>query len=78
MDFVIGLSRTTGQKDTIWVIVDRLTKSAHFILINEKDLLETLNKIYMEEIVRLHGVLASIISDRDPRFTSKFWVRMQK
>jgi hypothetical protein len=78
MDFVIGLLRTNGQKNTIWVIVDRLTKSAHFIPINEKDPLEKLSKIYMEEIVRLHGVLAGIVSDRDPRFTSKFWDRMQK
>jgi hypothetical protein len=78
MDFVTGLPRTTGQKDTLWVITDRLTKSAHFIPINEKDPLEKLSKIYIEEIVRLHGVPTSIVSDRDPRFTSRFWGRMQK
>jgi hypothetical protein len=58
--------------------VDRLTKSAHFIPIGEKDPLEKLSNIYMEEIVRLYGVLASIVFDRNPRFTSKFWARMQK
>jgi hypothetical protein len=72
MDFITGLPRTTGQKETIWVIVDRLTKFVHFIPICEKDSLEKLDKIYMEEVVRLHGVPASIISDRDPRFTLKF------
>jgi hypothetical protein len=74
----MGLPRTTRQKDTIWVVVDKLTKSAHFILISEKDSLERLGKIYMEEIVRLHGVPTSIVSDRDPRFTSKFWGKMQE
>jgi transposase InsO family protein len=78
MDFVTGLPRTTGQKDTIWMIVDRLTKSAHFIPINENDPLEKPSMIYMEEIVRLHGVPTSIVFDRDPRFTSRFWERMQK
>jgi hypothetical protein len=67
-----------GQKDTMWVIMDRLTKFSHFIPIIEKNPLEKLSKIYMEEIVRLHGVPASIISNRDPRFTSKFWDKMQK
>jgi hypothetical protein len=74
----MGLPKTIGQKDTICVTVDRLTKFAHFISISEKFFLEKLSKIYMEEIVRLHGVPASIVSDRDLRFTSKFWDRMQK
>jgi transposase InsO family protein len=78
MDFVTGLPRTVGQKYAIWMIIDKLTKSAHFISINEIDPLERLSKIYVEEIVRLHGVPTSIVSDRDPRFTSKFWERMQK
>jgi hypothetical protein len=78
MDFVTGLSRTVCQKDAIWVIIDRLTKLVHFIPISEKDPLEKLSKIYVEEIVRLHGVPTSIVSDRDPRFTLKFWEQMQK
>jgi hypothetical protein len=78
MDFVARLPRTKGQKDTIWVVVDKLRKSVHFIPICEKDSLEKLGKIYIKEIVKLHGVPTSIVSDRDPRFTSKFWSRMQE
>jgi hypothetical protein len=76
MDFITGLPRTTGQKDSISLIMDRLTKSAHFIPNSEKDSLEKLGKIYIEEIVRLYGVPTSIAFDRDPRFTSKFWGRI--
>ena len=73
MDFVVGLPRTIHKFDSIWVIVDRLTKSAHFLPINIRYSLEKLIELYIKEIVRLHGVPISIISDRDPRFTSKFW-----
>ena len=77
MDFVTGLPRAQGQHDAIWVIVDRLTKSAHFLPINVKDSLEKLAQLYVDEIVRLHGVPVSIVSDRDPRFTSRFWPSLQ-
>ena len=70
--FVTGLPWTQGQHDAIWVIVDRLTKSAHFLPVNVEDPLERLAQLYVDEIVRLHGVLVSIVSDRDPRFTSRF------
>ena len=73
MDFITGLSRTQKSHDTIWVIVDRLTKSAHFLAMNIKDSLPKLAKLYIEKIVRLHGVPASIVLDRDPRFVSRFW-----
>ena len=73
MDFVVGLPRTYKNFDSIWVIVDRLTKSAHFIPINIKYSLDRLTSLYISEIVRLHGVPTSIVSDRDPRFTSRFW-----
>ena len=73
MDFVTGLPRTQRQHDAIWVIVDRLTKSAHFLPINVEDSLEKLAKLYVDEIVRLHEVPISIVSDRDPRLTSRFW-----
>ena len=66
MDFVTGLPRTQRQHDAIWVIVDRLTKSAHFLLVNVKGSLEKLAQLYVDEIVRLHGVPVSIVSDRDP------------
>ena len=73
MDFVIGLPRTQRQHDSIWVIVDRLTKSAHFLPVNLEDSLEKLAQLYVDEIVRFHGVLVLIVSDQDPRFTSRFW-----
>ena len=73
MDFFIGLPRTWRQHDAIWVIVNRLTKSAHFLLIRNDDPLKKLTQLYVEEIVRLHGVPISIVSYRDPRFTSRFW-----
>ena len=68
MDFVTSLRRTQRQHDAIWVIVDRLTKSAHFLPVNVEDSLEKLAQLYVDEIVRLHGVPVSIVSDRDPRF----------
>ncbi|CAA7021743.1 unnamed protein product [Microthlaspi erraticum] len=76
MDFVVGLpvSRTF---DAIWVIVDRLTKSAHFLAIKKTDGAAVLARKFVREIVRLHGVPASIVSDRDPRFTSEFWRAFQ-
>ena len=73
MDFVTGLARTQRQHDAIWVVVDRLMKSAHFLPINVEDSLEKLAQLYVDEIVRLHGVPISIVSDRDPRFTGRFW-----
>ncbi|KAL0451822.1 UNVERIFIED_CONTAM: hypothetical protein Slati_1160300 [Sesamum latifolium] len=73
MDFIVGLPRTLRKHDAIWVIVDRLTKSAHFLPIRQGDSLDKLAELYVAEIVRLHGVPVSIVSDRDPRFTSRFW-----
>jgi hypothetical protein len=64
---------TQDKKDAIWVVVDRLTKIAHFIPVNIRDSVEKLTKIYTQEVVRLHGIPSSIVSDRDPRFTSRFW-----
>ena len=78
MDFVTGLPRTLKGNDAVWVIVDRLTKSAHFLPIRWGCTLEKLAEKYIAEIVCLHGVLESIMSDRDPRFTSRFWVSLQK
>nr|KYP58949.1 Transposon Ty3-I Gag-Pol polyprotein [Cajanus cajan] len=72
MDFVVGLPRSSRNSDVIWVIVDRLTKCAHFLPVNIKWSLEKLTQLYVREIVRLHGVPSGIISDRDPRFTSRF------
>nr|KYP60651.1 Transposon Ty3-I Gag-Pol polyprotein [Cajanus cajan] len=73
IDFIVGLPRSARNDDVIWVIVDRLTKCAHFLPVNIKWSLEKLTQLYVREIVRLHGVPSSIISDRDLRFTSRFW-----
>ncbi|GJZ81829.1 ribonuclease H-like domain-containing protein [Tanacetum coccineum] len=77
MDFITKLPRTSDGHDTIWVIVDRLTKSAHFIPTRETDSMETLTRLYIKEIVSWHGVPISIISDRDSHFTSRFWKSLQ-
>ena len=78
MDFIFKLPPTTQRHDGIWVVVDRLTKSAHFLPIREKFSPQRLAKLFMSHIVSLHGVPVSIISDRDPRFTSRFWKRLMK
>ena len=72
MDFVFSLPRTREGHDGIWVIVDRLTKSAHFLPVGKKYTLDKLAELYVNEIVRVHGVPESIMSDQDPRFASKF------
>jgi hypothetical protein len=73
MDFITGLPRTQRHKDTLWVIVDRLTRSAFFIAINQRDSCEKLAGIYINEIVSKHGVPKRIVSDRGLVFTSAFW-----
>jgi len=78
MDFVVGLPRTPNGFDSIWVVVDRLTKSAHFIPINIRFSLEKLTSLYISENIKLHGVPSSIVSNRDPRFTSRFWESLNK
>ena len=78
MDFVMGLPRTLKGNNTVWVILDSWTKSAHFLPIRWGSSLEQLAEKYMNEIVRLHGVPVSIVSDRDLRFTSRFWESLQK
>ncbi|GKD20831.1 putative reverse transcriptase domain-containing protein [Tanacetum coccineum] len=78
MDFVTKLPKSSSGHDTIWVVVDRLTKSAHFLPIREDYKTEKLAKIYTNEIVVRHGVPVSIISDRDGRFTSHLWQAFQK
>ncbi|KAL0294537.1 UNVERIFIED_CONTAM: Transposon Ty3-G Gag-Pol polyprotein [Sesamum calycinum] len=69
---------TSRKHDAIWVVVDRLTKSAHFLPIRQNDSLDKLAELYVSEIVRLHGIPTSIVSDRDPRFTSHFWGSLQR
>ncbi|KZV39789.1 Retrotransposon protein, Ty3-gypsy subclass [Dorcoceras hygrometricum] len=78
MDFVIGLPRTTQGYNSIWVIVDRLTKSAHFLPVKTTFDVSRYAELYVKEIVRLHGVPISIVSDRDPKFTSAFWKSLHR
>jgi hypothetical protein len=77
-DFVTGLPSSKTKNAAIWVVVDRLTKSAHFISLNVRDSMEKLARIYTQEVVRFHGVLSSIVFDRDPRFTSRLWKKFQE
>ncbi|GKD31795.1 reverse transcriptase domain-containing protein [Tanacetum coccineum] len=72
MDSITKLSKTSSGNDTIWMIFDRLTKSAHFLPMKETDTMERLTRLYLNEVVSRHGVPVSIISDRDGRFTSYF------
>ena len=78
MDFVTHLPRTPRRYDVIWVIVDRLTKLAHFLVVRMTFTMEEFCRLYVHEIVRLHRVLVSIISYRDPRFTTHFLKCFQK
>ncbi|GJT04399.1 putative reverse transcriptase domain-containing protein, partial [Tanacetum coccineum] len=78
MDFITKLPKSSQGFDTIWVIVDRLTKSAHFLPIRENDPLDKLARLYLNKIVARHGIPVSIIYDRDERFTSNFWRSFQK
>ena len=73
MDFIDGLPRSRLGHSSIWVIVDRLTKSAYFISNKSNRSASHLAKLYVKEIVRLHGVPNSIVCDRDPLFMSHFW-----
>ena len=73
MDFVTHLPCTSQKHDAVWVIVDQLTKSAHFLVMRMTFTLEEFYKLYIREIVRLHRVSVSIVSDRDPRFTTQLW-----
>ena len=73
MDFIFGLPRSSEVYDSIWVIVDPMTKSAHFLPIKTTDPVRKLAKLYLKEIERLHGVPVLIMSDQDAKFTLVFW-----
>nr|GFC40469.1 reverse transcriptase domain-containing protein [Tanacetum cinerariifolium] len=78
MDFITKLPSSSQGFDTIWVIVDRLTKSAHFFPIRDNDPLDKLERLYLNRIVARYIIPVSIIYDRDGRFTSNFWRSFQK
>ena len=78
MDIMIHFPRTPQRHDAVWAIVDRLTKSAHFLVVRMTFTKEEFFRLYVGEIVRLHGVPFSIVSYRDPKFTVHFCKRFQK
>lgn len=78
MDFVVGFPRSPRGNECVWVIIDRLTKSGHFIPVKAKRDAEYLAKKYVSQVVRYHGVPQHIVSDRDPLFASTFWQALQK
>ncbi|KAL8104390.1 hypothetical protein AgCh_028555 [Apium graveolens] len=78
IDFIVGFPKTRSNHDAIWVIIDRLTKSTHFLPINERYPLEKLVKLYLDEIVTKHGIPLSIVLDQDPRFNLRIWTKFQE
>ena len=78
MDFVSALPKTKVGHDMIWVIIDKLIKSTHFIPLKTGWFMDKLAHLYVKEIVRLHGIPLSIVSNHDPRFTSHFWKRLHE
>ena len=78
MDFIVGLPRTQKGHDAIWVIVDRLTKVAHFIPVKTTFTVSELAELYIDNILKLHGAPRSIVLDRGPQFTAKFWQSLHK
>ena len=78
LDFLVGLPLTRRKHDSVWVVIDRLTKLDHFLSVRTDYSLDKLAELYIKEIVRLHGIPISIISDRDPRFTLRFWGKLQE
>jgi hypothetical protein len=78
MDYIVGLPRTRAGYDSIWVVVDCLTKSAHFILVKTSYNSAVLAELYMSQIVCLHGVPKKIVSDRATQFTSNLWKQLHE
>jgi hypothetical protein len=77
MDFIVGLPNTSQKHDSIWVIVDRLTKTAYFLPVHTTYNAKKYAEIYLDQIVRLHGVPKTIISDRGAQFIAHFWEQLQ-
>jgi hypothetical protein len=77
MDFIVGLPNTSQKHDSIWVIIDRLTKAAHFLPVHTTYSAKKYAEVYLDQIVRLHGVPKTIISDRGAQFIARFWEQLQ-
>ena len=77
MDFIVGLPNTSQKHDSIWVIIDRLTKTAHFLPVRTTYSTKRYVEIYLDQIVHLHGVPKTIISDHGAQFVARFWEQLQ-
>jgi transposase InsO family protein len=77
MDFIVGLPNTSQKHDSIWVIVYRLTKTAHFLLVHTTYTAKKYAEVYLDQIIHLHGVPKTIISDRGAQFIARFWEQLQ-
>ena len=77
MDFIVGLPNTSQKHDSIWVIIDRLTKTAHFLPVHTTCSVKKYAEIYLDQVIRLHGVSKMIISDREAQFVARFWEQLQ-
>jgi hypothetical protein len=78
MDFIMGLPNTSRHLDSIWVIVDRLTKVAHFLPVHTTDKAQKYAELYIDWIVCLHGLPRTIVSDRGAQFVARFWEQLQE
>ena len=78
MDFILGLPKAPTREDSIWVVFHHLMKSVHFISMKVKDPMDKLARLYVQNIVRLHGEPLAIVSDKDYHFTLRFWQSLQK
>jgi hypothetical protein len=78
MDFIVGLPNTSRHHDSIWVIVDRSTKTAHFLPVNTTHKTEKYAEIYVDQLVHLHGIPKTIVSDRGALFVARFWEQLQE
>jgi hypothetical protein len=78
MDVIVGLRLTARKKDSIWVIVYRLTNTAHFIAVHTTYLVQQYAELYMDQIVCLHGIPKTIIFDRGTQFIARFWEQLHE
>jgi hypothetical protein len=78
MDYILRLSKAPIEEDSIWVVIDRLTKSANFISMKVQYPMDKLARLYVQNIVRLHGIPLAIVWDRNPNFTLRFWQSLWK